>query len=111
MQMVAFVGRYVQNIPATSSGTVSTDFIPRATTNYSWAFWRTKTVQTVYIDDNGHITLWLTIMEGKQSLTLHWCLFSWWGRECFTFSVAYTGSEYFVDAYMQLVAPQIIQDT
>jgi len=36
--MAAFIGRYVQYILATSSGTVTTYFIYRATTKYSWAF-------------------------------------------------------------------------
>jgi len=36
--MAACIGRYVQDILATSSGTVTTYFIYRATTKYSWAF-------------------------------------------------------------------------
>ena len=36
--MEAFVDRYVQDIPATSSGTVVTYLIYRATTQYSWSF-------------------------------------------------------------------------
>jgi len=36
--MAAFIGRYVRDILATSSGTVTTYFISRATTEYSWAF-------------------------------------------------------------------------
>ena len=38
MDMEAFIGRYVQDIPATSSGKVPTDFIYTATTKYSRAF-------------------------------------------------------------------------
>jgi hypothetical protein len=36
--MAAFIGRYVRHILATSSGTVTTYFIYRATTMYSCAF-------------------------------------------------------------------------
>ena len=36
--MAALIGRYVRDIAATSSMTVPTYFIYRATTNYSWAF-------------------------------------------------------------------------
>jgi len=36
--MAAFMGRYVRNIPTTSAGTETTDFIYTATTKYSWAF-------------------------------------------------------------------------
>jgi len=55
--MAEFMGRYVWNMPTTSSGTVKTDFIRRATTQYLWAFKRTKTVKTMYIENNGHIAL------------------------------------------------------
>jgi len=87
--MAAFIGKFVRDIPATSSETVTTYFIYRATTKGSWAFWRTKTVKTMYIDNNGHLPLWLTMMHGQQLLTLHWCSFSWWGREHVAFSFAY----------------------
>jgi len=73
--MAAFVGRYVEYILATSSGTVTTYFIYRATTKYSWAIWRIVTVKTMYIDYNRHIALWLTMMEGQQTLTLCWRAF------------------------------------
>jgi len=36
--MAACIGRYVQDILATYSGMVTTYFIYRATTKYSWAF-------------------------------------------------------------------------
>jgi len=64
----------------------------------------------MYIDHNGHIALWLTMMEGQQSLTLHWQTFSRWGRERFTCSFAYKGSQYFVYDYLQPVAPHITQN-
>ena len=50
-------------------------------------------------------------MEGQQSLTLRWHTFSWRGREHFTFSVAYKGSQYFVHYYVQPITLQITQDT
>jgi len=65
----------------------------------------------MYIDHNGHITQWFTIMGGQQLLTLHWCSFSTWGRVRFTFSFAYQGSQYSVYDYIQPVALQITQDT
>jgi len=70
MIMAAFIGRYVWYISATSCRTVTTYFIHRATNNYSWAIQPTKVVKAMYIDHNGHITLWLTLMEAKQSLTV-----------------------------------------
>ena len=36
--MADFIGGYVQDIPTTSSGTVTTYFIYRVSTKYSWAF-------------------------------------------------------------------------
>jgi len=68
--MAAFIGRYVRDIPATSSGTVTTYLNYTAATKYSWAFQRIRTVQTMYIDHNGHIARWFTMMEGQQLLTL-----------------------------------------
>jgi len=65
----------------------------------------------MYIDNNGHIALKLTIMEGQQLLTLRWRSFSWSGREHFTFSFAYRGSQYFVNNYVQPIANKITQDT
>jgi len=87
--MTACIRRYVRDILATSSGTVTTYFIYRATTKYSWAFWCIITVKTIYIDNNHHITLWLTMMQGEQSLKLSWRSFWGWGRKRFTFTFAY----------------------
>jgi len=109
--MAAFIGRYVRDIPATSSGTVSSYFSHRAITKCSWAFWNTKTVKTMYIDNNGHITLWLTMIQRQQSLTLHWHSFSRWGREHVTVSFSYKGSQYFVYDCLQRVASRITHDT
>jgi len=50
-------------------------------------------------------------MEGHQSLTLRWHSFSLWGRECFTFSSAYKGIQYFVYNCVQPIAHKITQDT
>jgi len=47
----------------------------------------------------------------QESLTLHWPSFSCWGREPFTVSFAYQGSEYFVYDYLQPIAHKITQDT
>jgi len=65
----------------------------------------------MYIENNGHIELWLTMMNGQQSLTLCWHSFSRWGREHVPFSFHYNGSQYFVYDYLQPFAPQITQDT
>jgi len=59
----------------------------------------------MYIDHNSHIMLWLTIMEGLQSLTFRWHWFSSWGRERFTFSFACQGSQYSIYDYLQPVPP------
>jgi len=91
--MAAFIGRYVRDILATSSGTVTTYFIYRATTKHSWAFWHMMTVKTMYIDNNRHIVLWLTMIEGQQLLTLCWRSFWRWGSKRFTFTFAYKGSQ------------------
>jgi len=104
--MAAVKGRYVSDIPTTSSGTVTTYFIHSATTKYSWAFYHTKAVKTMYTDHNGHIVLWLTMMEVQQWLTLGWRSFSWWGRERFTVSLAYKGSQYCIYDYLQHVHQQ-----
>jgi len=50
-------------------------------------------------------------IHDPELLTLHWHSFSWWGRERFTFSFAYTGSQYFVYDNLQPIAPQITEDT
>jgi len=65
----------------------------------------------MYIDHNGHIVQWLSMVEGQQLLTLRWRSFSTWGRECFTFLFAYQGSQYSVYDFIQPVALQINQDT
>jgi len=109
--IAACIGRYVRDILATSSGTVTTYFIYRATAKYSRAFECIITVITIYIDNNHHIALWLTMMEGQQSLTLWWRSFWRWGRKRFTFTFAYKGSQYSVYDNVQPVAPQITHDT
>jgi len=65
----------------------------------------------MYTAHNGQITLWMTMMEGQQSLTPHWHRFSIWGAERFTFSFPYQGSQYSVYDYLQPVAPMVTQDT
>jgi len=50
-------------------------------------------------------------IHDQESLTLHWYSFSRWGTECFTFSFAYKGSQYFVYDYLKPITPQITQDT
>ena len=109
--MAAFIGRCALDIPATSSGTVTTYFMYRATIKFSWAFYCSKTVKAMNIDHNGHIALWLTMKEGQHSLTLHWRSFSTWGKEHFTSSFSYKGSLYFVHDCLQPVTPQITEDT
>jgi hypothetical protein len=91
--MAAFIGRYVRDILATSSGTVTTNFMYRATTKYSWAIYHIITVKTIYIDNNRHIVLWLTMMEGQQSLTLCWHSVWWCGREGIPICFADKGSQ------------------
>jgi hypothetical protein len=65
----------------------------------------------MYINNNCHITLWLTMMEGQQSLTLCWRSFWRWGRKRFTFIFAYKVSQWSVYDYAQPVAPQNTHDT
>jgi len=65
----------------------------------------------MYIDNNGHIALWLTMMEGQQSLTLCWRSFSRLGSGHFTFSFVPKGSQSFIDDNLQPVTPQITHDT
>jgi len=108
--MEACICRYVQDISATSSRTVTTYFIYRATTKYTWAFSVENTVKTVYIDNNGHIELWLTMMQGHQSLLLYWLSFSRWGREGFAFPCTYKGGHFFVSDCIQPVTPKIAKD-
>jgi hypothetical protein len=69
--MAAVERGYVWNIAATSSVTVTTYFICRATSEYSGAFWHSKTVKKMYVNHTSHITQWLTMIEGAQSCTLH----------------------------------------
>jgi len=109
--MTAFVSRYVQYILVISSGTVTTSFIYRGATKYCWAFWRIVTVKTMFIDNNRHIALWLTMMEGQQLLTICWRAFWRWGRKRFTFIFAYKRSQYSVHYNVQPVAPQITHHT
>jgi len=65
----------------------------------------------MFIDNNSHIAMWLTMMEGQKSLTLYWRSFSRWGRERFTFTFAYKGSQQSVYDNFKPVTPQITQDT
>jgi len=109
--MAACVGKYVPDIPATSSRTVTPYFIHGATTKCSWAFWWMKAVQPMYIQNNGHIALWLTMMQGQQSLMLRWCSHPSWDRVHVVFSFSYKGGQYFVYNCLQPVALPITQDT
>jgi len=109
--MTACIGRYVQDILATSSGTVTTYFIYRATTKYSWAFLSIITVKTIYIDNNLHIVLWSTMMDGQQLLTLCWRSFWRWRRKCFNFTFAYKGSQKFLHDWLQPIGGVISPDT
>jgi hypothetical protein len=108
--MAAFTGRYVRDIPSTSSRTATRYFIYRATTKSSWAFKHTQTVKMMHIDHHSHIARWLTMMKGQQSSMLHWRTFSRWGRESFTFPWACKGCQYFGYDYLQPVTPQITHD-
>ena len=65
----------------------------------------------MYIDRNGQMVLWLAMMGGQQSFTLHWRSFLRWGRERFTSSGFYEGGHYFIYDCLQPVTPQITQDT
>ena len=109
--MAVFIGKYVREIPATSSGTVTTYFIYSATTKSCWAFCCTKTAKTMYMENHGHIELCWTMMQGHQSLMLHWHWFSRWGREHVTFSFSYKGGQHFVYDCLQPFTLQITQDT
>jgi hypothetical protein len=53
----------------------------------------------------------LSQIHDHEWWTLHWRSLSWCGRECFTFSFAYEGSQYYVFDYLQPFGPQDIQDT
>ena len=110
-QLAALLGKYVQNIPATSSWTVTPCFIYRATTKCSWAFWLTKPVKMMYMDNHDDIAQWLTMMQAQQSLTHRWHTFSSWGRQHVTFTFSYKDGQYFVYDCLQPVATQITQDT
>jgi len=109
--IAGFIGISVLDIPAKSSGTVKRYFIYRATTRNSCAFHSRQTVNTMYIDHNGHMALWLTMMKGQQLLTLHWCSMSRWGGEGFTLPFAYEGGQFSISHYWQPVAPQNTKDT
>jgi hypothetical protein len=65
----------------------------------------------MYIDHNIHVALWLTMMEGPHSLTLHWRSLSRFGREHGRFTSSYNGSRYFVYDNLQSVTSQITHDT
>jgi len=57
MNKAAFIGRYVLHILGTSSGTVTTYFIYRATAKYSSAFYHIIRGKTMYIDNTCNIAL------------------------------------------------------
>jgi len=65
----------------------------------------------MYIDNHSHNALWLTMMQGQQSLTLCWRSFLWCGKDHFTCSFANKSSQYFIYDCLQSVTPQITQDT
>jgi len=50
-------------------------------------------------------------IHDQEWLTLRWRSFSWWGRQRFTVSFAYKGSQYFVYDNSQPIAPQTNQNT
>jgi hypothetical protein len=65
----------------------------------------------MYKDNNGHIALWPTMMQGQQFLMLYWRLLSRWGREHVAFSVSDNDSQYFLYYCLQPVTLQIAHDT
>jgi len=65
----------------------------------------------MYTENNTNIELWLTMMQGQQSLTLRWRSFSRWGRVHVAFSFSSKGSQYIVYDCLQPGALQITQDT
>jgi len=107
----AGLDRYVWDISTASSQTVTTYFSEWATTKCSWLFWPTTLAKTTYIDNTDYIALWSTMMQGEQSLTFCWCLFSRWGREHVTLSFSNTRSQYVVYDCLQPVATYITQET
>jgi len=64
----------------------------------------------MYIDHDGHIVLWLTMVERQQSLKYRWWSISRWGRERFHLSFAYQGSQLSGYDYLQPVTPTITTD-
>jgi len=49
-------------------------------------------------------------MQAQKSLTLHWRLFSAWGRENVAVVFAIEGSQYMIYGCLQLIATSVTQD-
>ena len=109
-QLAVYIGRLARDILATASGTVTMYFIYNTTTKCSWAFYHPKTGKTMYINNNGHIVVWLPIMQCQEWLMLWWRSFSRWGKECFTLSLSNIGGQYYIYNCLLPITPEISQD-
>jgi len=69
-----------------------------------------KPAITSYMNYCNNATFTFARMQDQQSLTLHWCSSSGWGRECVAFVFAPTGGQYLIYRCFQPIASEISQD-
>jgi hypothetical protein len=76
-----------------------------------FSFWPIEAADTMFMTMCNLSSPRFSKIHDQESLTLRWCSFSRWGREHFTVSSAYKGSQDAVYGYTQSVAHQIMQVT
>jgi hypothetical protein len=69
-----------------------------------------RATNTVIIYNNDYFTFHLSDLHDQYWLTLHWCSFSEWPRNCVTFSIAYKCSLYLIYEHRHPIATQITQN-
>jgi len=75
----------------------------------SLAYLPIKAANSWFLDVCNQAPLRLPKVWVQKSLTLCWCSFSKWGRECVTFSFAYTGEPYLMYECSQRITTPITQ--
>ena len=69
-----------------------------------------KAAKNSFMTDCSLLEVWFPRTHYQKSLTLHWRLFSWWGREGIAICFAYKGHQNFLYDWLQSIGGVISQD-
>ena len=69
-----------------------------------------KAANDAFMTDYNLSEAWFPRTHNQKLLTLHWCSFSWWGREGIAISFAYQGSQKLLFDWLQPIGGVISQN-